>query len=44
MLKNDENRQTEFMQASDFQVDYKQNQAYISNQQIKLSASSTFYI
>ena len=44
MLKNDEDRQTEFMQATDFTVDYKQNQAYISNQHIKLSASSSFYL
>lgn len=44
MLKNDEDRQAEFMQATDFTVDYKQNQAYISNQRIKLSASSSFYL
>ncbi len=44
MLKNDEDRQTEFMTASDFKVNYKQNQAFISNQHIKLSASSSFYL
>jgi hypothetical protein len=44
MLKNDRDRQTEFMNASDFEVDYKQNLAYISNQRIKLSASSEFYL
>lgn len=44
MLKNDQDRQTEFMQASDFEVSYKQNIAYISNQRIKLSASSEFYL
>lgn len=44
MLKNDQDRQTEFMNASDFEVDYKQNLAYISNQRIKLSASSEFYL
>jgi hypothetical protein len=44
MLKNDEDRQTEFMQATDFEVDYKQNLAYISNQRMKLSASSEFYL
>ena len=44
MLKNDQDRQTEFMQATDFEVDYKQNLAYISNQRIKLSASSEFYL
>lgn len=44
MLKNDQDRQTEFMEATDFEVDYKQNLAYISNQRIKLSASSEFYL
>ncbi len=44
MLNNDQNRQTEFMNARDFEVNYKQNLAYISNQQIKLSASSAFYL
>ena len=44
MLTHDQDRQTEFMQASDFEVDYKQNLAYISNQRIKLSASSEFYL
>ena len=32
------------MHASDFKVNYKQNLAYISNQRIKLSASSAFYL
>ena len=44
LLKNDEDRQTEFMKASDFKVNYKQNVTYISNQRIKLSASSAFYL
>ena len=44
LLRNDEQRQTEFMQASDFVIDYSQNMAYISNQRIKLSASSAFYL
>lgn len=46
MLKNDQDRQSEFMEATDadFEVDYKQNMAYISNQHIKLSASSAFYL
>lgn len=44
MLNNDQARQSEFMQASDFKVNYKQNVAYISNQRIKLSASSAFYL
>ena len=44
MLNNDQERQQEFMHASDFKVNYKQNLAYISNQRIKLSASSAFYL
>lgn len=44
LLRNDEQRQTEFMQADDFVIDYSQNMAYISNQRIKLSASSAFYL
>lgn len=44
LLRNDEQRQTEFMQAEDFVIDYSQNMAYISNQRIKLSASSAFYL
>ena len=44
LLNNDEVRQDEFVHANDFKVNYKQNQAFISNQQIKLSASSSFYL
>ena len=44
MLNNDQERQQEFMHANDFKVNYKQNMAYISNQRIKLSASSAFYL
>ena len=44
LLNNDDIRQDEFVNASDFKVDYKQNQAYISNQRYKLSASSAFYL
>lgn len=44
MLNNDQERQQEFMHANDFKVSYKQNLAYISNQRIKLSASSAFYL
>ena len=44
MLNNDQERQQEFMHANDFKVNYKQNLAYISNQRIKLSASSAFYL
>lgn len=44
LLNNDQERQQEFMHANDFKVNYKQNLAYISNQRIKLSASSAFYL
>lgn len=44
LLRMDENRQDEFMKARDFVIDYNQNMAYISNQRIKLSASSAFYL
>ncbi len=44
LLRNDENRQDEFMKAREFVIDYNQNMAYISNQRIKLSASSAFYL
>ena len=44
LLKHDELRQLEFQSADDFTIDYKQNIAYISNQYIKLSASSGFYL
>lgn len=44
LLRNDERRQTEFMQANDFVIDYNQNMVYITNQRIKLSASSAFYL
>ena len=44
LLKHDELRQTEFQSTDDFTIDYKQNIAYISNQYIKLSASSGFYL
>ena len=32
------------MKAREFVIDYNQNMAYISNQRIKLSASSAFYL
>lgn len=44
LLKHDELRQAEFQSVDDFTIDYKQNIAYISNQYIKLSASSGFYL
>ena len=44
LLREDEGRQDEFMNASEFVIDYNQNMTYISNHRIKLSASSTFYL
>lgn len=44
LLKHDELRQAEFQRVDDFTIDYKQNIAYISDQYIKLSASSGFYL
>lgn len=44
LLNHDEERQNEFKNAKDFVVDYKQNIAYISDHNIKLSASSSFYL
>ena len=44
MLNHDQARQEAFIYANDFKVNYKQNLAYISNQRIKLSASSEFYL
>lgn len=44
LLNNDDVRQDEFVNASDFKIDYKQNQVYISNKRYKLSASSSFYL
>lgn len=44
LLKHDELRQAEFQRVDNFTIDYRQNIAYISNQHIKLSASSGFYL
>lgn len=44
LLREDEGRQDEFMNAEEFVIDYNQNMTYISNQRIKLSASSAFYL
>jgi hypothetical protein len=44
LLNNDDVRQDEFVNASDFKIDYRQNQVYISNKRYKLSASSSFYL
>jgi hypothetical protein len=44
LLKNDQDRQDEFRNATDFKLDYEQNMAYLTDRQIKLSASSSFYL
>lgn len=44
LLKNDRDRQAEFRHASDFTMNFKQNMAYLTDQHIKLSASSSFYL
>lgn len=43
-LRHDLNRQQEFMDASDFYVDFSNNIAYLSNRFSKYSASSSFYL
>lgn len=44
LLKNDQDRQAEFRNATDFTMNFKQNMAYLTDQHIKLSASSSFYL
>ena len=44
LLRKDQDCQEDFMKAQEFVIDYSQNMAYISNQRIKLSASSAFYL
>ena len=44
LLKNDQDRQAEFRNATDFRISFKQNMAYLTDQHIKLSASSSFYL
>ena len=44
LLRNDQDCQEDFIKAQEFVIDYSQNMAYISNQRIKLSASSAFYL
>ena len=44
LLKNDQDRQAEFRHATDFSMNFKQNMAYLTDQHIKLSASSSFYL
>ena len=44
LLQHDQDRQAEFRNARDFKMDYAQNIVYLSDRQIKLSASSAFYL
>ena len=44
LLKHDQDRQAEFRNATNFMMDFKQNMAYLTDQHIKLSASSSFYL
>ena len=44
LLKNDLDRQVEFMNANEFFIDYSNNMAFISNIYSKYSASSNFYL
>ncbi len=44
LLKNDQDRQAEFRNATSFTLDFKQNMAYLTDQHVKLSASSSFYL
>ena len=44
LLKHDQDRQAEFRNATDLRLDFEQNVAYLTNQHIKLSASSAFYL
>ena len=44
LLRNDQDRQAEFRDAKDFQVDFGQNITYLTDRHIKLSASSAFYL
>lgn len=44
LLQHDQDRQAEFRAATDFKMDYAQNAVYLSDRQIKLSASSAFYL
>lgn len=44
LLKHDQDRQAEFRNATDIHLDFEQNVAYLTDQHIKLSASSEFYL
>lgn len=44
LLQNDKDRQQEFRNARNFRMDFEQNMIYLTDQHIKLSASSAFYL
>lgn len=44
LLHNDRDRQAEFRNANNLVLDFSQNMAYLSDKNIKLSASSDFYL
>lgn len=44
LLHHDQERQSEFHEASDLRLDYAQNLVYLTDRHIKLSASSSFYL
>ncbi|WP_434503742.1 hypothetical protein [Prevotella sp.] len=44
LLKNDQDRQAEFRNATSFKMDFGQNVAYMTDRHVKLSASSSFYL
>lgn len=44
LLNNDLKRQDDFYVAKDFQIDYRNNIAFINDKQAKYSASSSFYL
>ena len=44
LLQNDQDRQAEFRNATDLELDFGQNIVYLTDRHIKLSASSSFYL
>ncbi len=44
LLNNDLKRQSEFFEATEFHIDYRNNLAFISDKEAKYSASSSFYL
>ncbi len=44
LLNNDLRRQSEFIDAKEFHIDYRNNLAYVSDKEARYSASSSFYL